>query len=96
MTSVAIYPCIVIKKYCKSANIKITNSCFMYQVIVSCLSSCIAVAATKENVNGNGLRKTFEKHEARLISTDEKLTDCLNLLKKSAATALRKGRATTD
>ena len=56
----------------------------------------LAVTSTKKSVNGNGLQKSFEKHERQLQSTDDKLNDCLTLLKKSAAAALRKGRPTTE
>ena len=58
--------------------------------------SSLAVTSTKKSVNGNGLQKSFEKHERQLQSTDDKLNDCLTLLKKSAAAALRKGRPTTE
>ena len=56
----------------------------------------ISVTTTKESVGANGLRKSFEDHERKLVQADDKLADCLASLKQSAASALRKARPVTE
>ncbi|XP_045187417.2 kinesin-like protein KIF28 isoform X2 [Mercenaria mercenaria] len=54
------------------------------------------VTSTKDKIGANGIRQSFENHEHAINAIDDKMTDCLASLKKSAATALRKSRSGPD
>ncbi|XP_052768758.1 kinesin-like protein KIF28P isoform X2 [Mya arenaria] len=53
-------------------------------------------STTKQNVGANGLKSSFEEHERKIVKIDDTLNKCLNSLKKSAASALRKSRPGTE